>query len=589
MKRPETSSFLDEVMNGLAVTDRVFHGLKQTMPLVQRLIEGIRQVPSASRILVVGPNTLLVKALHASGYAVELWQVPAGSLTGDLRSLVARTAPLDDLMDNVEGTGPFDVIVLPYILDAASEEPDVILTRLWPLLNPSGRILLASASAGRLVYRLRALFGRSQLQPVAGPPPVSLSWPSLPVRRLLDPLSLSHWAGNAGFQIIENHLIMDRDATMPTDAMRVKDWLLAEGTHLIRSAVPGLQDCLYAILAPVDAPGSRETEAGIDEPAPSVSVIAFTGEPVRAARLLSDLEEQTYPSGRMEVLIVHPSGTDFELPAARRGLKVERIAHDSPVGPGAANAALRRAGGTVVALTDDWCRVPPAWVESGVAATAGWKAACTGEVLSAGETSPPILSLPGARATRNVELDRGFFPCWNSFYVKELLMQVGGFDESLEDEDGPMWGWDSEPAYRLEAAGFRVSFEETIFVFREFADPLRPGWPAEEYRRATQVAAGVRKMPGLRQTQLRERVFATHRTRGFLFLLLGSALAAGRRRSGYLVLGFPWIKSAAGLATFWPPSRWPGSARSVGLFGVRHAIWLAGLIAGSIKSRRMVL
>lgn len=588
MKHPETSSFLDEVMDGLAVTDRVFHGLKQTFPLVNYLLDRIRQVPSANRILVVGPNTLLAKALQESGYSVELWQVPSGSLTGDLKSLVARWAPLDDLMDRVEAAGLFDVIVLPYILEAASEEPDAVLTRLRAGLSPGGRILVASASAGRLIYRLRAVLGRSQLQP-GGPPPVSLSWPSLPVRRLLDPSSLGHWAGNAGFQITKYDLIMDRDATMPIDAMRVKDWLLAEGTHLIRSTVPGLQDCLFATLAPVDAPGSRESGGGAGAEAPPVTVIAFAAEPVRAARLLSDLEEQTYPTGRMDVVIVHPPAAEFELPAPGGGLKVALAAHDPPVGPGAANAALRQAGGTVVAFTDEWCRVPPAWVESGVAATSGWKAACTGEVLSSGEASPPILSLPGARATRNVELDRGFFPCWNSFYVRELLMQVGGFDESLEDEDGPAWGWDSEPAYRLEAAGFRVSFEETIFVFREFAHPLRPGWPAEEYRRAKQVPAGVRRMPGLRQTQLRERVFATHRTRGFLFLLLGSALAVARRRGRYLVLGFPWIKSAAGLATFWPPSRWPGSACNVGLFGVRHAIWLAGLIAGSIRSRRMVL
>lgn len=587
VRRPEADRLLDDVLNDLKVTDRVFHGLKQSMPLVRRLVETIERVAPEGRVLVIGSNTLLARALVELGHPTQLWQVPEGSLAGELKPRVARMAPLEELLAGGSPPGSFDIIVLPYILEAAEEEPGAVLSRLREQLAPEGRVLVASASAGRLIYRLRALMGRSQLQPSQESAPVSLSWPSLPVRRLIDPSNLRHWAGQAGFQVEEQGLMMDRYATMPIEAMRVKDWVLAEGTHLVRRSIPALRDCLVATLAPFqvrDLPGAAP---GVE--VATATVVVFASDPARCARLLADLDEQTFDPERMQVVVVHGPGQNFEeLTHDPHRFSLTLLPCNPPVGPRAANAGLRICSSDVVAFTDDACRVPPAWVESGVAATSGWTAAASGEVLGAGDGPHPILNLPGARPTRTTELDRGFFPSWNSFYLRRPLAEAGGFDESMEEAEGPMWGWDSEPAHRLEALGYRVSFEDTIFVFREFPHQSG-GWLAAEFRRASQMAEAVARMPGLRRTQLRERIFATHRTRAFLLLVLGVLLGRGRRRTGYLLLAFPWMKSAAGLARFWPPSSWPAGGAAVGELALRHAAWLAGFVWGSARSRKVVL
>jgi len=72
-------------------------------------------------------------------------------------------------------------------------------------------------------------------------------------------------------------------------------------------------------------------------------------------------------------------------------------------------------------------------------------------------------------------------------------------------------------------------------------------------------------------------------------MLAGLALAVVRRRPAFALLGVPWIKAAGHHFDLWPPQAWRPSARIMRGIAARHTVWLAGLIAGSIKARRVIL
>jgi len=584
----ETALFLDNVLNELQVTDRVFHALKQTMPLVEELVATVRELAGEGRILVVGSNSLLATALHDLGYQIELWHLPGADLTGAMKRFVSRTGDLDALLTPPESAPAFDIIVLPYVLEAASESPALVLSRLRSLLRPGGCVLIASASVGRLLYRLRGLTGRSQLpEAEREQTTVSLSWPALAPQRTVDRWELGRWARRGGFAVEKLAPVMDTNATNPIVAMRLQDWLIANAAYIVRSNFPALRDCLVATLRPLPAGGRDNTPAAGEADLPLVSVVVSAEDRSRSEQVLGDLKQSTYPRSRMEAIFLHPQAGDFGgLAAGDAGLPVRLIPLPLTTGPAAANLGLKHSAGEVVAFTDDRCRIPPPWVESGVAGTAGWTAAVTGEVVAEGSSLHPVLALPGSRGTANGnEYDRLLFPSCNSFYLREGLAGVGGFDES----QGAVWGWDSDAAYRLEASGFATSFENTIFLSREFPVPAGLGWVREEYRRAQQIPMGIRRMPALRRTLLKQRVFLTSATRSFDLTLAGLALVLLRRRPAYLLLALPWGKSAARVVDLWPPAAWPRSLGNLGMLTARQLVWLAGLAVGSAKARQMVL
>ena len=78
-------------------------------------------LPFGSRILVVAPNASLPAALVGPGYEVTLWHVAHGIITPELANRAERTGSLDELLSATfgEGDGRFEVIVLPFVLEAA--------------------------------------------------------------------------------------------------------------------------------------------------------------------------------------------------------------------------------------------------------------------------------------------------------------------------------------------------------------------------------------------------------------------------------------------------------------------------------------
>jgi len=555
-------SLIDGILAKLPVTDRVYFDLRHSQPLVEELVRRVMALRSSGRVLIVNSNDLLPRALLELKYQVTIWRVPEALLGDDLTPHVARTALLDDLLEAPGNGLEYDLIVLPYVLEAAAESPDRVLARLRLLLREGGSIVVASTQSGGLNKRLRAAAGRSVLSGLGeGAVHISLSWPTVRARRTIDPAELRGWCFAAGLRVRTELFVSDTRATVPVMAMPIASWIGANLQAAVQKVVPSLRNCLVAALTPStlgrlgEFNGSRPTER------PSVTVVVAVRQPQKVAGVLADLKRQTYPAELTEVITVE-------------------------YGPSAANAALRNAGGEIVAFTDDHCRLPADWIECGVTALTGATVAMTGVVQVDAGSVAAFLDLPVARSIEKYE---GLFPVSNSFYLKAAALEAGGFDQGFQVNARARWGWDSDLAHRLEAQGYRVGFTERLRVVRQFPPAASRGeWMREEFRLAADIPAGVRAVPGLRKL-LPGRLFASKRTLYFDLMLAGLALALFRRRPAPMLLAVPWLGAVSRRVEIWPPAAWRPTVRHIRGIAARHVVWLAGFVVGSARARRVVL
>jgi hypothetical protein len=542
-----------DVLDQLPITDTVFHDLTYTQPLSASLLEIVQRRSRSDRVLLVGPNVALAQALVNDGRPVEIWHVPGVALSEDLRGLVTRVGELDALFGSVCDAGPYDVLVLPYVVDSAVTEPVDLLASVRPLTARDGIVLIALRRAGGLEARGRALLGRS-LASAGRNRKHSWSWPSLTPRRLLDEEAVQAAARAAGFRVARSAAVVATRATAGVDALPLAHWLRDKAVSAAKATVPALRDTMLVTLVPFET--GRVAGYGTDLPAVTVVVVGDDND--RALRIQGDLEEQTYPRELIEVMF-----------AAR--------------GPGAANEALRRARGEIVAFTDDWSRPPGGWVESGVRAMSDYTAALDGGILAEQGSAVQFLAMPDRKLRAGAN---GLFLVSNSFYVRDDVLAVGGFDEQI----GDAWGWDASAAQRLRAAGYPVAVDESAFVFRFYSFPIDRSWMREEFARACELPEAVRRDPALRRSALDRRYFASPRTRAFDIALVGVGLAVARRKPSYaVVLAVPWIKSVVEYVDLWPPAEWKTSVRNLRGILLRNGIWFAGLAAGSVRARRVVL
>jgi hypothetical protein len=543
-----------EVLDEMSVTDTVYHDLDYTRPLTAYLLDAISERPVDDRVLLFGPNVALAQALLAQGRDIEIWHVPGVAITENLRPNVTRVGEVDVLLGATTESHVFDIVVLPFVIDSAAADPAETLGVVRGMLAPDGVVIAAVRRAGALEVRLRAGAGHSVVS-THGNGRHSWSWPSATPRRLLDTDELRSAARAAGLRMKTSERVVDTRATAGVDALPLTIWLRKQAANVTKRLVPSLRDTLVATLTPF---GSGRAFTRFGEALPLVTVVVLGDDADRALRIAGDLEEQTYPRERVEVLFATP-------------------------GAAAANAALREARGEIVAFTDDWSRPPSGWVESGVRAMGEYTAALAGGVLAEQGSAVPFLAMPDRKLRVG---GGGLYLAANSFYVRDAVLSVGGFDEKV----GRAWGWDSTAAVRLRAAGFPIGEDETAFVFRNYPFPRDRSWIREEFERTRDLPFAVRRDPSLRMGALDHRYFASERTRAFDIALVGFSLAVVRRKPAYAVVGvLPWVRSVIEYVDVWPPTEWPTSVRNLRGIALRNAVWLAGLTVGSARARRVVL
>jgi glycosyltransferase involved in cell wall biosynthesis len=200
---------------------------------------------------------------------------------------------------------------------------------------------------------------------------------------------------------------------------------------------------------------------------PLVSVVVSTrNRPARLTRLLASLREQELAADAFEVIVVD-DGSDGATAAVlaeesvRPGLRLRSIRHEQPLGPARGrNTGWRLARAPLVAFTDDDCAPAPGWLATGLRAHGIAPGAV---VQGATRPDPEELSNEGALSrTVLVESLGPQYEACNIFYPRELLEELGGFDERF----GPLpTAEDTDLAWRAIERGAPTVFASDALVF----------------------------------------------------------------------------------------------------------------------------
>jgi len=584
--RVDDAGLVGDLLDHLPVTDRVFHDLRHTQPLVETLVRTIQGALETGRILIVAPNALLPLALKRLGYRVDIWQVPDASLTEELEEHVTRAGTLADLLANPPNEPEYDLIVLPYVLETAPHEPPEVLERLRRLLVMGGRLVVVFRHAGALEHRLMALTGQPPVvDPAIRSSAVSYSWPLTRPVRLFGRDEFRVWCRRGGLRVLHQAFVIDARPAVATNAMSLPAWLAAEAAYAAKWRVPALRSASIAVVETLGNPASTQDDTLTE--LPRVTVVLRGCDPSRIGAALVRLGAQTYPRQRFDVVVLHPSDVKIEPqgPSAFASLVPCRNPEDLE----AANAALIAATGSIVAFTDELSEVTRSWVEVGAREIQGATVAVGGPVSVSAESATPFLVMPGAR---QLEKDEGWFSTSNAFFRKDVALEAGGIRPPAADTRGAS-SWATDLAHRLADSGYTTRFDPSLEVSRLFPF-IQPGkgrrsWMIEEFERARELPGTVRKWPAMRKQLLAHGLFASRRTMYFDLMLAGLAGAALRRRPALAVLAVPFVLSNRRFLPFWPASLLKPAGRNLRGLLVRHSIWFAGLAVGSVKARRVVL
>jgi glycosyltransferase involved in cell wall biosynthesis len=330
---------------------------------------------------------------------------------------------------------------------------------------------------------------------------------------------------------------------------------------------------------------------------PAISVVVATHNRARLLpRLVARLEAQE-PCAPFEVIVVDDGSTDGTSAmledltrATPLDLVTVRMTHNS--GPAAArNAGWRRARAPLVAFTDDDCAPQPGWLTRLVDDLNRFD-------LVQGRTIPDPEQLLHRNAfshTIYVEGEWGFYEACNMGYRRDVLEARGGFDEGFtygrfaQRETGPIFGEDTDLAWRAKRAGARVTFDGDAVVFHDvrrqsYVDHLRG------MRRREGVALTLKRIPELREL-CHYGVFWRPSHPLALLAAVGLATAARRRPSTIrLLVGaaltVPYVRYRTKVV---PTGRPRNRPVVIPLTLLSDLAETAVLLAGSVRYRTFVL
>jgi glycosyltransferase involved in cell wall biosynthesis len=281
---------------------------------------------------------------------------------------------------------------------------------------------------------------------------------------------------------------------------------------------------------------------------PAVSVVVPTRNRSHLLpRLIECLEQQRGVDG-IEVLVVDDSSIDDTARTladlGRRDTTIRSARTPRPSGSAAArNVGWRAASAPIVAFTDDDCRPSPDWL------------ACLLEGMNGADVVQGRTLFDPAEANGRgpfsqvvaVERFSGQFETSNVAYRREVLEQLGGFDETFE---GDSFGEDVDLGWRALEAGAKAAFAPAAVVVH---DVKRAPAVAElraslrDARRWRHIGRVLRDHPGYRAYRLHKDPFLAATHPPTLLALAGLALLAlrpHRRLARVLAIALvvPWLR-----------------------------------------------
>lgn len=233
--------------------------------------------------------------------------------------------------------------------------------------------------------------------------------------------------------------------------------------------------------------GQGAADFGMGVPVVSV-VIPVYNDADRLARCLAALEEQTYPSERLEILVVDNGSRDHVADVVARSEGARLLVELRPGSYSARNHGIRKANGEIVAFTDADCIPSGTWIERGVRhlledPTIGLVGGRI-EVVAHDPGNPSGVELADIiinfQQRRYIE-EFQFAATASAFARRDVFDRVGLFDEQL------LSGGDREWGERVAAAGYLLRYAEDAVVGHPARRSLR-----QLYLKSKRLHAGAR-------------------------------------------------------------------------------------------------
>lgn len=590
----EADARAPEIPKGLQATEFEDHDSKDTRMLAGYLFcLALNHVPENGRILLVGPNPFLCYCLLEQGYEIEVWTYGQRSFVESLSSYVRVDIGPDELaaLKFPATDAPYDLIVLPLILETLACDLRPVLRALRDRLAPGGGLAVATTNLFKLGIRWRACLGRDFLPlPFQSEPLHSGGWRGAPVRHYGSLQELGVYAEKTGFSLRDIAYTMGYCPLNDQEQLDPGDRVKRKVAYWSQRVLPSFRD--YVVMF-------WETEMKQDLPPlpdqPMVSVIVPS---YNRRELLGDLLEtlfaQTYPRDRYEIIIVDNSSSDGTeeavvqwQAAAPCPLRFYRKENEGPAV--SRNYGAEGARGHVLAFIDSDCLAEPGWIKQAVRHFVGGVAMVAGSIIPVDNLHKPVgffrHSLPPLVS------ESALYPTANIFYRKDVFDNLGGFDDRFKafPWGTPVGGEDVDLAWRLRGAGYTYQFDPAVQVRHQTSPlPVRE-WLLEGVRPGV-IPLLVVRHPALRRELLFRRVFLDQAEAMFCLGLAGTALVALVGPLG-LLLWLPWLIEMRGhCRNDWSRThRWPIVAVKYGFLFLMFLIQAVSLWWTSLRYRAVVL
>lgn len=591
----DSSMPISAILDELPIEERAYHHLDFTQPLVEEIMRHVLRIPAEQGpILLIGGNSLLAHAMLRHGYDLTIWALKHGYLDSQLHPYIERSFYATEMANEISQPARrrFAVIVLPLILEALDGGSKAYLSALRKNLHPDGGLILAVSHLNNLEARLAAIVGGNFAPRTVEGDPVSLSWPMFASARPYHRGELLRECRDAGFKVSEAQYVVANRPFMGMETLALPEYLKRLLSAGLKRLFPSIRDVLLVRLE------RRAGDGDVDQTNGEVSVLVAVREGgERLRRLLESIHRQTNLDQLAETIVLHDGGDEgveaiVEDLSAKWDLVLRTMVVRHPSSPEALNLAFGEARGSICASTDDTCNVSDDWIQAALAWFDSDTAVVSGPVFAAAGSIPRFMDAPGSRPDED---ERGVpshihFPTANCFYRRLVVMAAGGFDESFSrDGNRPRVGWDSELPWRLRRLGWNTRFQEEVYATKSFAPTSRLRWISGQWSKARDLPHLIRKAPDFGDRLLVSKVFASSYTLYFDLLILGAIASLLQFQWIWMLLGLPWLIVVGQRLDLWPPQQWPGSLRSLMGRGLRHFVWLIGLLWGSATSRRLVL